>query len=111
MKLLEYVNSVKKSYKGKNETVNFYFMRSQLFELWNTVRKNNPSTAKYAFRHLENIHHSDDFKLVISYYWFEFIRPSYQLSGSRSAYFKNGKKQIKDYLKEKPAKKLEDYLT
>ena len=108
MDLQEFVDSVKKSYKGKNEDLNFYFMRSQLADLYWTVKQKDPEKCRYSFNHLQDIHRTDNFKLVISNYWFEFIRPSYQAVGSRSAFYKDGKRQIKDYLKGKP-KKLEDY--
>ena len=99
MKLLDFVDSVKSSYKGKNETINFYFMRNQLADLWWTVRENDYDIAKHTMFHLQNIHHSDDFKRIVAYYWYHFIVPSYQTSGFR---YEDFDEQVKEYLNSKP---------
>jgi hypothetical protein len=113
MKLLDFVDSVKSSYKGKNETINFYFMRNQLADLWWTVRENDYDIAKHTMFHLQNIHHSDDFKRIVAYYWYHFIVPSYQTSDfmkDKKAFYKDIDEQVEEYLNSKPTKKIDEWL-
>ena len=109
MKLLDFVDSLKSSYKGKNETINFYFMRNQLADLWWTVRENDYDIAKHTMFHLQNIHHSDNFKIVIAYYWYHFIVPAYDASFSlkdKATFKQDAHDQVNDFISPKPKKGL-----
>ena len=108
MKLLKYVERIKEDFKGKNETKHFYSMRDQLASYhWHYV-DNHPLEAKHTQFHLQNIHHSDNFKIVIAYYWYHFIAPAYDASFSlkdRKTFVQDASKQVKDFINSKPEPK------
>jgi hypothetical protein len=106
---LENVTFYKKAVWSKNETINFYFMRNQLADLWWTVRENDYDIAKHTMFHLQNIHHSDNFKIVIAYYWYHFIVPAYDASFSlkdKATFKQDAHDQVNDFISPKPKKGL-----
>ena len=113
MKLLEYVERIEEDFKGKNQTLNFYSMRNQLAYYHWHFRDNHPLEAKHTMFHLQNIHHSDNFKIVIAYYWYHFIAQAYDTSFSlkdRKTFMQDVNKQVKDFINSKPKKGLLDNL-
>jgi|TARA_B100000073_G_scaffold318102_1_gene295968 hypothetical protein len=109
MKLLEYVERVQEDFKGKNETKFFYFMRNQLAHYHWHYRDNHSLEAKHTMFHLQNIHHSDNFKIVIAYYWYHFIVPAYDASFSlkdKATFKQDAHDQVNDFISPKPKKGL-----
>jgi|TARA_B100000035_G_scaffold110246_1_gene93639 hypothetical protein len=108
MKLLEYVEIVQEDFKGIQERIHFYHMRDQLAHYHWQYRKNNPLEAKHTMFHLQNIHHSDNFKIVIAYYWYHFIVPAYDTSFStkdRKTFKQDIQEQVNDFINSKPEPK------
>ena len=108
MKLLEYVQIIEQDFKGKNQTLNFYSMRDQLAYYHWHYRDNYPLEARHTMFHLQNIHHSDNFKIVIAYYWYHFIVPAYDTSFSlkdKKTFKQDIQDQVKEYLNSKPKPK------